>query len=321
MADPSSKPALKFDKKYKFDPITSDDTVVSADLGGNPVQALMVSDVIMVLNDHEGIVPDIREQVPNIRNMEMDEEDVIICAFPKSGTHWIWEIASMLRSGKAEYHEKTKITAMFEFVPPVDLRAHPEPRVYNAHYTFNHLPKEASEKKCKIIFIQRNPKDVLVSFLPFMKGLLIIDESVKWEEFFDKYMEFDLDSSLFNWFYYTKSWLDVLKENGDNIHCLTFEDLKEDPVREITKLASFLEVEENLELFIDIAEKCSFKNLKKASLSKQELTDDNVDRQFMFRKGEVGDWKNYFTVAQNERFDEVYSKKMKGYDVTYRYSL
>ena len=37
----------------------------------------------------------------------------------------------------------------------------------------------------------------------------------------------DIDSSLLNWFYYTKSWLDVLKENSDNIHCLTFEDLKE----------------------------------------------------------------------------------------------
>ena len=95
----------------------------------------------------------------------------------------------MLRSGKAEYHGKTKITAMFEFVPPVDLRTHPQPRVYNTHYTFGHLPKEASEKKCKIIFLQRNPKDVLVSFLPFMKGLLIIEDSVKWEEFFDKYME------------------------------------------------------------------------------------------------------------------------------------
>ena len=42
---------------------------------------------------------------------------------------------------------------------------------------------------------------------------------------------------------------------------------------------------------------------------------------FTFFIGEVGDWKNYFTVAQNERFDAVYSEKMKGYDVKYFYTL
>jgi hypothetical protein len=32
---------------------------------------------------------------------------------------------------------------------------------------------------------------------------------------------------MLNWFYYTKSWLEVIKRNHGNIHCLTFEDLKE----------------------------------------------------------------------------------------------
>ena len=72
--------------KFNFvEPITSEDTVVTADLGGQPIQALMVEDVVMLLNDSEGLVPDIREHVPNIRKMKMDEDDVIICAFPKSG--------------------------------------------------------------------------------------------------------------------------------------------------------------------------------------------------------------------------------------------
>ena len=30
------------------------------------------------------------------------------------------------------------------------------------------------------------------------------------------------------------------------------------------------------------------------------------------RKGQVGDWKNYFTEEQNKRFDSLYAEKMAG---------
>lgn len=34
--------------------------------------------------------------------------------------------------------------------------------------------------------------------------------------------------------------------------------------------------------------------------------------------GTTGDWKNYFTVAQNERFDQDYVQKMSGTDLCFR---
>ena len=58
----------------------------------------------------------------------------------------------------------------------------------------------------------------------------------------------------------------------------------QDPVKEITKLAKFLDVKENLPLFEEIAEKCSFNNLKQASESKRYLTDTS-STSFVYRKG------------------------------------
>ena len=70
---------------YVVAPITSEDKIVYAELGEKPVKSLLYKDVIMFLDQFEGISPDVRTHLPNIKKMELDSDDVIICAFPKSG--------------------------------------------------------------------------------------------------------------------------------------------------------------------------------------------------------------------------------------------
>ena len=37
------------------------------------------------------------------------------------------------------------------------------------------------------------------------------------------------------------------------------------------------------------------------------------------RKGQVGDWKNYFTFSQSAAFDEVYAEKMIGSGLDFQF--
>ncbi|XP_046584475.1 sulfotransferase 1B1-like [Haliotis rubra] len=146
----------------------------------------------------------------------------------RSGTHWVWEMARLLLSeDTATVINKEKF--MIEFVGNDVLEKLPSPRILNTHCLVEQLPRGVFEKKCKIIYILRNPKDMAVSFFHHHKKLTIIyDYHGKWEN--------------------------------------------------------------HLSLLMD-------------------------------GKGEVGDWKNYFTVAQNEAFDRLYKENMGDCDINFRYTL
>ena len=64
----------------------------------------------------------------------------------------------------------------------------------------------------------------------------------------------------------------------------------------------------------DIVEFTSMSSMKESSVKdRQGGFFELAEKKFAFvRKGQIGDWKNHFKVAEDERFDAYMAEKMKG---------
>lgn len=77
----------------------------------------------------------------------------------------------MLLQGKAEYENRAKEELMIEFTNIDKLEKTPSPRILNSHLPFYMLPwQQLKEKKTKILYVYRNPKDSCVSYYHHLKA-------------------------------------------------------------------------------------------------------------------------------------------------------
>ncbi|KAL9987008.1 hypothetical protein ACROYT_G001242 [Oculina patagonica] len=87
----------------------------------------------------------------------------------------------------------------------------------------------------------------------------------------------------------------------------------------IQKIAKFIGKELSQEILEGIINQTSFNAMKK---------EENVNYTWLpgfkgefIRKGQVGDWKNYFTEEQNKRLDFLYAEKMAGSGLEFEFDL
>ncbi|XP_060068297.1 sulfotransferase 1A1-like [Ylistrum balloti] len=278
------------------------------------------------------LLPRADKQMTAIRDFKSKESDILICNFPKTGTNWVYEIVCMLLQGHSSYLKDLKTIGMLEIIDLSTLTDMASPRVLSTHVPFRLLPTQHLAKGCKIIHVTRNPKDTMVSVYNHYK----IDSRLRhpstseevefpgtWENFLKDQME-NKHNIYDGFFKYEKDWETAKRTKAvTSVHTLFYEDLHKAPVTEIKRLAEYLEVPADEELLKDVADKCSFKKLREAAVSIKTgnvpVTEGGI--KFLFRKGMVGDWKNWFTVSQNEQFNELLNRELKGSNLKFTYEL
>lgn len=274
-----------------------------------------------------------------ILDMEIRDDDVWVCSFPKTGTTWCQEMtwcignnvdlegAKQLLVERFPYLERTPLVdfdTVMQEQPDLNLPMYEtdsitlinelkSPRFIKTHLPYKLLPKKLRDHstKAKILYITRNPKDTCLSYYHYSRLFdgyngnfddfcrLFISDSLAFSPYFDHIIGY---------------WE---QKNYPKILLLKYEDMKQDLCKQIRRTAQFLGKELTDDQVLVLEDHLSFKSMKNNKAVNFEpilefyKTDLNylVDVKGSFiRSGMVGEGKQKMSPGFIKVFDELEEK-------------
>ncbi|XP_066979277.1 sulfotransferase 1A1-like [Macrobrachium rosenbergii] len=307
-----------------------------------------------------------------IYNFEIRDTDVMVMTFPKCGTTWAQEIIWTMRNSPNLDHpwaSKPPLTRspfmdydmlmgkmpepgssaypiyeMFLEMCPgknpndginVQLAEYiPDPRTIKSHLPFSLMPPSMLDT-AKVVYVARNPKDVIVSYHHFYKLMEETEFVGQLEDFLDLFVNDDLIYGPY-WLHLKEAWE---RRDHPNLHIIFFEGVKENVLKELEKLNDFLGTNLTEEQLKGIAEYTSFENMRRRGNESREKNrpikraetevSEEQKRKLeyvkkeggFFRKGVVGDWKNRLTPEMSAKVDRWVRDHLSNLGVNFRYGI
>uniref|UniRef100_A0A3Q7IUJ2 Sulfotransferase n=1 Tax=Solanum lycopersicum TaxID=4081 RepID=A0A3Q7IUJ2_SOLLC len=272
------------------------------------------------------------------QQFQAQDSDIILVTTPKSGTTWLksllFALVNRVKHPILEPNHPLLIENPHVLVPFLehtlyfdgrtdDISTFTSPRLLATHVPFASLPKSVQVSKSKLVYLCRNPRDTFISMWHFTNSLL------------PDHKEADSIEEMFNLFckgvsLYGPFWNHVLDywkksiEKPNKILFLMYEEIKKKPKIQLKRLADFLECpfsieEENSGVVDDILNMCSFENLSNLEVNRNGKFSTGEAYKVFFRRGEIGDWKNYFTIEMCNKLNHIVEEKFQGSGLKFSY--
>ncbi|KAM6223611.1 sulfotransferase 2B1 [Rhynchocyon petersi] len=259
------------------------------------------------------------ESISMVENaLEVRDDDIFIVTYPKSGTNWMIEILSLiLKNGDPSWIRSVPIWERAPWcetiVGALSLPDLPSPRLMSSHLPIQLFPKAFfnSKAKAKVIYLGRNPRDVVVSLYHYSKIAGQLKDPGRPEQFLNDFLKGEVQFG--SWFDHIKGWIRM--QGKENFLFLTYEELHQDLSGAVQRICEFLGRPLDSEALDSVVAHSTFGAMKANTMSNYTLLPSSLldHRQGSFlRRGVCGDWKNYLTVAQSETFDRIYREQMRG---------
>jgi hypothetical protein len=278
-------------------------------------------------------------------SFEARPTDIFLASCPKSGTTWLKALAfSTLNRGthspfdfdhplhRLNPHDCVPFLEVSSGIP--EIMALPAPRLLGTHLNYSLLPRgiTADGSGCRLVYICREPKDALVSFWLYNEksaaalrklGGAGLPQSGPLPSFEDAFELFCEGRSVAGplWRHALEYW-EESQRRPDKVLFLKYEELLQDPVGNVKKLAAFMGCafspeEEEAGVVRKIVHLCSFDELKSSDVNENGTNTLGIKNDVYFRKGAIGDWENYMTPEMAARLDKIVEEALQGSGLTF----
>ncbi|NWI18096.1 ST3A1 sulfotransferase, partial [Crypturellus soui] len=246
------------------------------------------------------------ECIDSLETLEIRDSDVFIVTFPKSGTVWTQNIVSLIiheghRNGTENIKNMERMPWLEGHMKYVDYTALPSPRVFITHLPYYLTPRDLRNKRARVIYVTRNPKDVLVSYFHFSKIMTTLEEVPDFNLFMERFLA-------------GKGKICFLLRTSNPIALF----------HAVLKICNFLGKELSEKEVESVVRQATFENMKKDPRANYGEIPGFLKEEkqgHFLRKGTIGDWKNIMTVAQSERVDQVLKKKLENLPIKFIWDI
>ena len=180
--------------------------------------------------------------------------------------------------------------------PEMDRLPLTPPRILKTHLPAAYFEKRIQNVGLKVIVMMRNAKDSIASYYNFYRNNSMFGNfNGSWDEFFELFKRMRLGHG--DWADHCLGWWKL--KDYPNVLVLYYEDLKKDPFKVIKQISNHLNK--------DLSDTQIQRIVEHTSLQKMRENEGPQRKDFIrsfFRKGEVGDWKRYFTAEQSAYVDD-----------------
>lgn len=239
-------------------------------------------------------------------------DDRFLVSYPKSGNTWLrFLIANLL------YPETpANFANIYALVPDPERTEKrtfdrmPRPRVIKNHYCFD-------PRFQKVVYIVRDPRDVAISQYHFQRKRGVIADDYSLTLYVERFIAGEV-CPYGSWATNVASWLST-RERDPRFLLVRYEDLIDNPHRELTDIANFLGISANDSLIAQAVARSTadtMRKMEKAQAHLSGLTNNRKDLPFV-RNAKAGGWRSELPNELVELIESAWSPLMRhlGYEV------